>query len=226
MPKASLQYVTHRFANCGFREDCELLGEDCAWTGRRGGEAPGRNAAKRSGQRSRGSDRLVEPVVVESVEQILPQRLAQWPRTSHDRAMRQLSSTPAEQRATIAGVIVRLAGSVDPAAGAGRDGHEWAARVHPEDRGIDAGRSDAGFTRIKAIEAVGRLRASAASATLQQILEAKQVWRWTYHANCELPPPKRCKKSNRRWRWRKLPRAGWTARNWCWSRLIRNQMRR
>jgi hypothetical protein len=38
-----------------------------------------------------------------------------------------------------------------------------------------------GFTRIKAIEAAGRLRASAASPMLQRILEAKQVWRWTYH---------------------------------------------
>ena len=27
MPKASLTYMTNRFANCGFREDCELLGE-------------------------------------------------------------------------------------------------------------------------------------------------------------------------------------------------------
>ena len=27
MPKASLHYMTNRFANCGFREDCELLGE-------------------------------------------------------------------------------------------------------------------------------------------------------------------------------------------------------
>src|SRR5208283_2080584 len=26
MPKAALHYVTTRFANCGFREDCELLG--------------------------------------------------------------------------------------------------------------------------------------------------------------------------------------------------------
>ncbi len=34
MPKASLQYVTHRFANCGFREDCELLGTDSHGFGR------------------------------------------------------------------------------------------------------------------------------------------------------------------------------------------------
>jgi len=27
MPKASLHYMTNRFANCGFREDCQLLGE-------------------------------------------------------------------------------------------------------------------------------------------------------------------------------------------------------
>src|SRR4030081_89786 len=27
MPKATLHYITNRFAHCGFREDCELLGE-------------------------------------------------------------------------------------------------------------------------------------------------------------------------------------------------------
>jgi hypothetical protein len=43
-----------------------------------------------------------------------------------------------------------------------------------------------GFTRIKAIEAAGRLRASAASPLLQQVLEAKQVWRWAYHAELRI----------------------------------------
>jgi hypothetical protein len=47
---------------------------------------------------------------------------------------------------------------------------------------IDLVGSDAtpGFTRLKAVEAIGRLRASGASALLQQILETKQVWRWVY----------------------------------------------
>jgi len=47
---------------------------------------------------------------------------------------------------------------------------------------VDLSRDDStpGFTRIKAIEAAGRLRASAASPILQQVLEAKQVWRWAY----------------------------------------------
>jgi hypothetical protein len=37
-----------------------------------------------------------------------------------------------------------------------------------------------GFTRVKAVEALGRLRASASSALLQHILDTRQVWRWVY----------------------------------------------
>ena len=37
-----------------------------------------------------------------------------------------------------------------------------------------------GFARVKAIEALGRLRATAASPLLLHILETKQVWRWVY----------------------------------------------
>jgi len=37
-----------------------------------------------------------------------------------------------------------------------------------------------GFTRVKAVEALGRLRASASSALFQHILDTRQVWRWVY----------------------------------------------
>src|SRR5258707_1162567 len=37
-----------------------------------------------------------------------------------------------------------------------------------------------GYVRLKAVEALGRLRASAANEILQKILEARQVWRWQY----------------------------------------------
>ncbi|PYU67239.1 MAG: hypothetical protein DMG49_19440, partial [Acidobacteria bacterium] len=36
------------------------------------------------------------------------------------------------------------------------------------------------FTRVKAVEALGRLRASGASALFQHILDTRQVWRWVY----------------------------------------------
>jgi hypothetical protein len=37
-----------------------------------------------------------------------------------------------------------------------------------------------GFTRVKAIEALGRLRATAATTLLQHIMDARQLWRWSY----------------------------------------------
>jgi hypothetical protein len=37
-----------------------------------------------------------------------------------------------------------------------------------------------GFTRLKAVEALGRLHASAASGLFQHILDTRQVWRWVY----------------------------------------------
>jgi hypothetical protein len=38
----------------------------------------------------------------------------------------------------------------------------------------------AAFTRLKAIESLGRLRASGASTLLQHLLDARQMWRWSY----------------------------------------------
>jgi hypothetical protein len=186
MPKASLQYVTHRFANCGFREDCELLGNIVRGLGDEAvnrlvetlQSAPASEAAEVIG--------LLSQLSVQSVDKVLPQRLAQWPRTSHDRAVRQLSSAPAEERAQL---LVSLYASLDPLIQPlALDEMGMSGRLECIPLLVELIRDDstAGFTRIKAIEAIGRLRASAATATLQQILEAKQVWRWTYHSELRI----------------------------------------
>jgi hypothetical protein len=180
MPKVSLHYVTNRFANCGFREDCELLGQIVHGLGEDASHrlaeilqnAPATEATEVIG--------LLSQIAPDSVVKVLPSRLTQWPRASHDRAIRQLSSTPAEQRATL---LVALYDSLDvlirPLA---IDEMGMSGRTECISKVVDLVRDDSlpGFTRIKAIEAAGRLRASAASPLLQQILEAKQVWRWAY----------------------------------------------
>ncbi len=186
MPKASLYYMTHRFANCGFREDCELLGELVHGLGEEAlhrlvetlQTAPATEAAEVIG--------LLSQLSLESVEKILPQRLAQWPRTSHDRAVRQLSSAPAEQRARL---LVSLYDSLDPLIRPlaldemGMSGRPECIPVLLE---LICNDNTPGFTRIKAIEAAGRLRASAVSSSLQMMLDAKQVWRWTYHSELRI----------------------------------------
>jgi hypothetical protein len=180
MPKATLHYATSRFGHCGFREDCELLcsivkglGEDAT---QRLVEtlqtAPAGEAAEALG--------LLSQLSPESVEKILPLRLSQWPRSAHDRAVRQLSATPPEHRARL---LVALYDSLDvmirPLAL-----DEMGMSGQPEciPKLIELVQNDEtpGFTRVKAVEALGRLRASGASALFQHILDARQVWRWVY----------------------------------------------
>jgi hypothetical protein len=180
MPKATLHYVTNRFGHCGFREDCELLGEIVRNLGEEATNrlletlqtAPASEAAETVG--------LLTQLASEAVAKILPVRMSQWPRTAHDRIVRQLSSAPAEFRARL---LVTLYDSLDvmirPLAidEMGMSGHPDCIPMLVELAEKDA---TPGFTRVKAIEALGRLRATAATQVLQHLMEARQLWRWSY----------------------------------------------
>jgi hypothetical protein len=180
MPKATLHYATHRFGHCGFREDCELLGSIVRGLGEDAvhrlietlQSAPANEAAEVVG--------LLTQLDPESVEKILPVRLSQWPRSAHDRTVRQLSSAPAANRARL---LVSLYESLDvlirPLAI-----DEMGMSGEPDciPKLLTLGQDDhtPGFIRLKAIEALGRLRASGATALLEHILDARQMWRWSY----------------------------------------------
>jgi HEAT repeat protein len=186
MPKTTLHYLTTRFANCGFREDCELLGSLLAGLGE---EAVHRlSDTLQNGPANEATEviGLLTQLAPDAVEQILPSRLAQWPRTSHDRTIRQLSSTPVENRVRL---LVALYDMLDPMIRPlAIDEMGMSGRTECIPRIVELVQDDGtpGFTRIKAIEAAGRLRASAASPLLLKILESKQVWRWAYHTELRI----------------------------------------
>jgi hypothetical protein len=180
MPKATIHYVTNRFGHCGFREDCDLLttiirnlGEDATQRLLETLQtAPAGESAETIG--------LVSQLSPENVEKILPARLSQWPRSSHDRAVRQLSAAPAEERARL---LLALYDSIDglirPLA-IDEMGMSGQASCIPKLIELVQNDETPAFTRVKAVEALGRLRASASSALFQHILETRQVWRWVY----------------------------------------------
>jgi len=180
MPKTTLHYVTNRFGHCGFREDCELLAEIVKTLGEDAihrlmealQTAPASEAAETVG--------LLTQLAPHDVAKILPVRLSQWPRTAHDRTVRQLSSAPAEFRASM---LVALYESLDPMIRPlaidemGMSGHPDCI---PKLLALAEGDATPGFTRVKAVEALGRLRAAAASQLLQHIMDARQLWRWSH----------------------------------------------
>jgi hypothetical protein len=180
MPKAALHYVTNRFGHCGFRDDCELLGEIVRSLGEEATNrllevlqtAPASEAAETVG--------LLTQIAPEAMAKVLPVRLSQWPRTAHDRTVRQLSAAPAGRRIEL---LMALYDSLDvmirPLAI-----DEMGMTGHPDciPKLLELAENDAtpGFTRVKAIEALGRLRATAANSSLRHIMDARQLWRWSY----------------------------------------------
>src|SRR5436309_815302 len=180
MPGATLRYIVNRFAGCGFREDCELLGKIVQGLGEESVHslegtlqtAPAAEAAETVG--------LLCMLSSDFVEKVLPMRLAQWPRTAHDRVVRQVSAASPQNRAKL---LVSSYDSLDmfirPLA-IDEMGMSGQPECIPLLLRLAAGDGIPGYTRLKAVEALGRLRAQGASGTLQHILEAKQVWRWGY----------------------------------------------
>jgi hypothetical protein len=186
MPKATIQYVTSRFGHSGFREDCELLASIVQSVGEDAVSqlvetlqaAPASEAAEVVG--------LLSQLAPEAVEKVLPMRLSQWPRSAHDRTVRQLSCAPPEPRVRL---LIAMYDSLDvlirPLA---IDEMGMSGRPECIPKLIELAESEAtsGFIRVKAVEALGRLRAAGATQLLQKILEARQVWRWQYPSELRL----------------------------------------
>jgi len=180
MPKATLQYVTNRFGHSGFREDCELLADVVRGLGNEAVHQLSETLQTASANEASEVLGLLGQLDPDAVARILPVRLAQWPRSVHDRCVRQLSPVPPQSRALL---LLAILDSLDvlirPLA---LDEISMTGSPDSIPKLIDFASSDgiSGYIRLKAVEALGRLRASAANPVLQAILEARQVWRWQY----------------------------------------------
>jgi len=180
MPKATVHYVMNRFGHSGFREDCDLLVNIVRGLGEEAvnqlsdvlQSSPATEAAEAIG--------ILSQLAPDQVSRLLPVRLSQWPRSAHDRTIRQLSSAPARQRASL---LIALYDSLDllirPLA-MDEMGMSGSPECIPKLIEVASSEANSGYIRLKAVEALGRLKATAASGLLQHFLDARQVWRWQF----------------------------------------------
>lgn len=128
----------------------------------------------------------LQPTVV---AQLLPSRLTSGVRETHDEALRQLSSAGAPERGQMLMNMLDLLDSMILPMALDEVGFCGDSSVAPDLlRVADARRiPDASdFVRVKAIEALGRLRVPSMEADLLRFVQEKRAWRWAFPSEIRL----------------------------------------
>src|SRR5216684_3061429 len=211
LPQTTMEQLSARFNRCSLRDDSEHvanlaadLGEEAVQYLRstvRGG--PVAEAVEMAGLLSR-----LDP---QAVMVFLPLRMKDFPRTSQDRVVRQISASGAARRCHI---LLELLDHVD-------------ALVTPlviDEIGVTADREALGklltiadgdlptgggpYLRVKAIEALGRIQAPESASTLKRLVEAKKVFGWVQPQELRIAALQALEKIEPDWVREHLPNSG------------------
>jgi hypothetical protein len=182
VPEAALDRLLQRFDSASRRDECERIFELAKALGPAANEhlydkfsqRPPAEAALAVGMLSR-----VDP---KFLSELLPGRLAHWGRAQHDTVIRQLASAGAPERGKL---LLKLLDSLDPVLlpevidelgmSGERDAFSYLMSFinHAEPE-----RSP--YHRVKAVEALGRLREVRAEKDLQTIVESRHLFHWLH----------------------------------------------
>jgi len=211
MPKPSAEQIAARFSRVGFRQDCDLLVSMMELLG------PEALDHLRVQLREADSHHAIDTVGIlarmdlEQLERYLPERMREWKRASHDRVVRQIAASGAEDRGRLLlelfdslDVLIRPL-AIDEIGMAGEKLSEMRLlRIAEGD--IPKGSTE--FLRLKAIEALGRLRTSGSETVLRRIAEMRKAWRWMFPSELRLVSSQALEKIDPEWVREFLPRSG------------------
>jgi hypothetical protein len=183
LPQTAMEQLAIRFHRCQFRDDLENvvnlaqdLGEEAAQYLRsavRGG--PHAEAVELVGLLVR-----LDPA---AAEVFLPMRIADFPRAAQDRMVRQIAASGAPGRCRI---LLAVLDHVDPLvmplvvdeAGMTEDREALGRLLTLTEGDLPMGASP--YLRVKAVEALGRLKAPESVNALKRILDARKLLGWTH----------------------------------------------
>jgi hypothetical protein len=214
VPRCTAESVVLRFNRTGNRVEMQRLvdlgqavGDDLSASLRdtlRSGSA--NEAAEVTG--------LLSRLDAASIERWMPERLREWPRNAQDRVVRLIAMSGANQRGWL---LTSLLDMLDPLLlplaideiGLTED----TACIQPMIRFVEGGasRTRGDFVRLKAIEALGRLKAQPAADLLRGIAESRNMFRWTHPSELRLAAVQSLGKIDPRWAKDFLPRSGFSA---------------
>ncbi len=211
LPQSTMEQLASRFNRCSLREDCEHVANLAADLGEEGIQylrstvrgGPVAEAVEMAGLLSR-----LDP---ESVMVYLPARMKDFPRTSQDRIVRQISSSGAARRCHI---LLELLDHVDPLVvplvideiGVTADREALGKLLTIADGDLPTGGGP--YLRVKAIEALGRINAQESVTTLKRIAESKKVFSWVHPQELRIAAVQALERLDPEWVRDFLPKSG------------------
>jgi hypothetical protein len=182
LPQQASEQIASRFSRIGFREDCELLVSMMEVLGPEGLDHLRNQLRKGSPGEAIDTVGVLVRLDRETVEHVLPERMKEWKRTAHDRIVRQIAVSGAPDYGRLLMEIFDLLDSlIQPLA---IDEIGMSGEISADMRLLriaegDLPKGSTEYVRLKAIEALGRLRTTNAEAVLRKVAESRKAWRWT-----------------------------------------------
>jgi hypothetical protein len=211
MPKPSAEHVAGRFSRVGFRQDCELLVSMMELLGPEGLEHL--RARLREGNVNEAVDTIgiLVRMDLEQLERLLPERMRDWKRSAHDRVVRQIAMSGSTERGRL---LLELFDSLEtlirPLAidEIGMAGEKLAEMRLLRIAEGDVPKGSTEYLRLKAIEALGRLRTSGSETVLRRLAETRKAWRWAHPSELRVVAAQALEKIDPDWVRDFLPRSG------------------
>jgi hypothetical protein len=211
LPQPSSEKIAERFSRVGFRQDCELLISMIEVLGPEGLEHL--RAQLRHGSPTEAIDTvgILARMDLETLEQVLPERMKEWKRTAHDRVVRQIASSGAPERGRLLLELFDILDSmIRPLAvdeiGMSGDKSADMPLLRLAEGDLPSGATE--YLRLKAIEALGRLRTAGSEAILRKIAEARKAWRWAHPSELRVVAIQAMEKIDAEWVRHFIPRSG------------------
>ena len=188
-PRPAIEHLAGRFSRAGFREDIDLLLRMSRELGETGA------AFLRDVLRSGPPPQAVESVGLlarldpETLELWLPPKIGEWQRSFHDRVIRQIAAADSTHRCRL---LLTMFDQLDPLVKPlaldeiGLSGEAMAVPMLLELASGNLPAGSAPYLRIKAIEALSRLRATDAIPMLRKVVETRQMFRWSHPAELRI----------------------------------------
>ena len=211
LPGPSAEHIAGRFSRVGFREDCEILVAMMQVLGPEALEHLQSKLVHGNPHEATDTVGILARLDLGTLERVLPGRMKEWKRTAHDRIVRQISASGAPGRGRL---LLELFNELDalirPLAidEIGMSGEQSADTLLLRIAEGNLPKDGTDYLRLKAIEALGRLRTTGAAAVLRKVAETRKAWRWAHGSELRLVAAQAMEKIDPDWVRQFVPNSG------------------